>query len=248
MVDRRILILGATSAIAAEVARLYAALGDRLYLVGRDPKKLDPLAVELGAAAVGHHSCDLDDLEGNAGVVASAIDSLGGLDIALVAHGLLGDQLASERDLDHAMAIMTTNYTSAVSLLIPLANHFETQGRGHLGAITSVAGERGRPRNYTYGSAKGGLTRYLQGIRSRVHGTDVWVHNLKLGPVDTPMTVGHDKHALFGEKVRVARGIVRALDRRRHVVYLPRVWGWIMLVVRLLPEPVFQRFGFLAGR
>jgi short-subunit dehydrogenase len=129
-----------------------------------------------------------------------------------------------------------------------LANHFEEQGRGHLGAITSVAGERGRPRNYTYGSAKGALTCYLQGIRSRVYGADIWVHNLKLGPVDTPMTVGHDKHALFGEKVRIARGIVRALSRRRHVVYLPRVWGWIMLVVRLLPEPIFQRFGFLAGR
>jgi len=243
-----VIILGATSAIAAEVAKRYAARGDRLYLVGRDPNKLDALVGELGAAIAGHRSCDLDDLEGNADVVAAAIDTLGGLDVALIAHGLLGDQLESERDLEHARAIITTNYTSAVSLLIPLANHFERQGHGHLGAITSVAGERGRPRNYTYGSAKGALTRYLQGIRSRVYGTDVWVHNLKLGPVDTPMTVGHDKHALFGEKVRVARGIVRALERRRHVVYLPRVWGWIMFVVRVLPEPIFQRFGFLAGR
>jgi len=245
---RKVLILGATSAIASEVARIYAGSGDRLFLVGRSPEKLRALCEELGARVAGHHACDLDELEQNAARVQAGIDALGGLDIALIAHGLLGDQQRSEADLGHAVQIIQTNFLSAVSLLIPLAEFFERQGRGRLGAITSVAGERGRPRNYTYGASKGALTRYLQGIRSRLYGTGVLVCNLKLGPVDTPMTAGHKKHALFGDKVAVARGIVRALDRRRHVVYLPRIWGAIMFVVRWLPEPIFQRFGFLAGR
>ena len=244
----RVLILGATSAIAQEVARLHAARGDRLYLIGRDPGKLDPLVAELGAAVVGHEACDLCELDANGDRVQRAIDALGFLDKALVAHGVLGDQLRTERDADYAAEMIVANFTSAVSLLIPLANHFEARGRGHLAAITSVAGERGRPRNYTYGASKGALTRYLQGIRSRLYRTDVRVHNLKLGPVDTPMTVDHDKHALFGEKVAVARGIVRAMDGRRHVVYLPPGWRFVMAIVRLLPEPIFQRFGFLAGR
>ncbi len=246
--SRKILILGATSAIAAEVAKLYAARGDALYLMGRSPEKLAALVRTLGDSVVGSESCDFDEFAANPARVERAIAALNGLDIALLAHGYLGDQLRSEAEVDYAERIIATNFTSAVSLLIPLANHLEQQGHGHLAAITSVAGERGRPRNYTYGSAKGALTRYLQGIRSRLYRTDVLVHNIKLGPVDTPMTADHAKHALFGEKKRVARGIVRALDGRRHTIYLPWSWRMIMGIVRALPEPVFQRFGFLSGR
>ncbi|MEE2887883.1 MAG: SDR family NAD(P)-dependent oxidoreductase [Planctomycetota bacterium] len=245
---RNVLIFGANSAIASEVARAYSKRGDRLFLVGRNPQSLQSLVTELGGSVAGQITTDLDELDSCAAHVQTAIDTLGTVDIALVAHGLLGDQGQSERDLEHARQIIQTNFLSAVSILIPLTNYFEKQGRGHLGVITSVAGERGRPRNYTYGASKGALTRYLQGIRSRLYPTDAWVHNLKLGPVDTPMTVGHNKHALFGEKTKVARGIVKTLDGHRHVTYLPRTWGYVMMVVRCLPEPIFQRFGFLAGR
>ena len=242
------MILGATSTIAAEVARLCAARGDRLWLVGRDPAKLQLLAASLGPAVVGTAAHDLDEFAANAQRVQAGIDALGGLDVALIAHGYLGDQPRSEHDLPHAEHIINTNFTSAVSLLIPLANWFERQGHGHLAAITSVAGERGRPRNYTYGAAKAALTRYLQGLRSRLWRTGVRVHNLKLGPVPTPMSAGHPQNFLWGEKHAVARGIVRALAGKRHSVYLPARWALVMAIVRVLPEAVFQRFGFLAGR
>ncbi len=245
---RNILIFGANSAIAAEVARIYAERGDRLFLVGRNPTNLDTLITSLGTSVIGHIAADLDDLDNCAAHVQTAIQTLGSIDIALIAHGFLGDQVQSEQELEHARQILQTNLLSAVALLMPLSNYFEQQGCGHIGVITSVAGDRGRPRNYTYGAAKGGLTRYLQGIRSRLYHTDAWVHNLKLGPVDTPMTVGHNKHALFGKKAKVAQGIVKAMDRRRHVTYLPHIWGYVMAIVRCLPEPIFQRFGFLAGR
>lgn len=245
---RKTLILGATSAIAAEVAALCAARGDRLYLIGRNPEKLQALLDALGDAVVGHESCDLDEFEHAEARVARAIAALGGLDRALIAHGYLGDQQRSEREFDYASSIIDTNFKSAVSLLMPLANHFEAQGHGHLGAITSVAGERGRPRNYTYGASKSALTCYLQGLRSRLYPTGVRVHNLKLGPVDTPMSAGHPKNFLWGKKHPVAAGVVRAMERRWHTTYLPRSWGLVMAIVRTLPEFVFQRFGFLAGR
>ena len=244
----RTLILGATSAIAAEVAALCAVRGDRLYVVGRDPDKLRALVERLGEAVVGHESCDLNDCAQADARVARAIERLGGLDRALIAHGLLGDQQHSEHDLAHAREIIDTNFVSAVALLLPLANWFEQQGHGHLAAITSVAGERGRPRNYTYGAAKSALTCYLEGLRSRLWRTGVRVHDLKLGPVDTPMTVGHPQNFLWGEKRRVARGIVRAMERRWLVSYLPRSWRLVMAIVRVLPEFVFQRLPFLAGR
>lgn len=246
--QRKVLILGATSAIAAEVAQVCARRGDRLFLIGRDPARLDALVASLGDAVVGHERADLNETQLASARVRRAITALGGLDRALIAHGYLGDQPRSERDVDYARQIIDTNFVSAVALLMPLAEHFEQQGHGHLAAITSVAGERGRPRNYTYGSSKRALTCYLEGLRSRLYRNGVRVHNIKLGPVETPMSAGHPQNFLWGEKRRVAEGIVRAMERRWHVAYLPRSWALVMAIVRALPEFVFQRFGFLAGR
>lgn len=246
--QRRTLILGATSAIAAEVAAICAARGDRLYLVGRDAGKLQTLVTSLGDAVVGHESGDLNAFAEADARVRRAIAQLGGLDRALIAHGCLGDQARSERDVDHARTIIDTNFVSAVSLLMPLAAHFESQGSGHLAAITSVAGQRGRPRNYTYGASKRALSCYLEGLRSRLYAKGVRVHDFELGPVDTPMSAGHARNFLWGEKRSVARGIVRGMEQRRFSIYLPRSWRIVMAIVRALPEFVFQRFGFLAGR
>lgn len=245
----RVLIFGATSAIASEIAARYAQRGARLYVVGRDPAKLQALCTRLGPAVVGHAQADLDDTSGNAERVRTAVDALGELDVAVVAHGLLGDQQATEHDWHAAERVLRTNLLSPVSLLIPLANVLQAQGRGHLAVLSSVAGERGRPRNYTYGAAKGALTLYLQGLRSRMWPLGIAVSTIKLGPVDTPMTADHPKNRLFTTPQAVARDIVAYLDRARGgAVYLPWYWAPIMGVVRRLPEPLFQRFGFLSGR
>jgi decaprenylphospho-beta-D-erythro-pentofuranosid-2-ulose 2-reductase len=245
----RVLVLGANSAIAREIATRYAHRGARLHLVGRDPAKLQELCTRLGGAVVGHTVADLDDTAGNAARVREAVASLGTIDVALVAHGLLGDQEATERDWAAAEQVLRTNLLSPVSLLVPLANLMEAQGHGHLAVLGSVAGERGRPRNYTYGAAKGGLTRYLQGVRSRLWARGVAVSTFKLGPVDTPMTADHRKNPLFATAPAIARAVVEHLDRgRSEEVYLPRYWAPIMAIVRRLPEPIFQRLAFLSGR
>ena len=114
--------------------------------------------------------------------------------------------------------------------------------------ITSVAGDRGRPRNYTYGAAKGALNVYLQGLRTRLFPAGVSVTTLKLGPVDSPMTRDHEKHALFGKPKTVARGILRALDARVPEAYVPSFWRLIMPVVKHTPERLFQLLPFLSGR
>ncbi len=243
-----VLIFGATSAIAQAVARRYAERGDRLFVVGRNQSKLGALVGELGRACVGHMAADLDDTDANDRRVREALDRLGSIDIGLIAHGLLGDQMETERSWSSAEAVLHTNLMSVVSLVIPIANVLEEQGRGHLGVMSSVAGERGRPRNYTYGAAKGALTLYLQGVRSRLWNAGVAVHTLKLGPVDTPMTETHTKNALFATPEGVARSIVRRLDGPGGEAYVPKYWAPIMGVVRSLPEPVFQRLRFLSGR
>lgn len=250
MNGQRVLVLGATSAVAAEAAAIYARRGCRLHLVGRSPRKLDTVAARCreAGATVTSAEADFTALDANAGVIARAFAELGQLDVALIAHGDLGDQLASERAFDEAERILRVNFTSVVSLLVPLANHLELARAGRLAVITSVAGDRGRPRNYTYGAAKGALAIYLQGLRTRLYPAGVSVTTLKLGPVDSPMTVDHAKHALFGKPPAVARGIVRAIDARADEAYVPKVWGAIMSIVRNTPEPVFRRLPFLSGR
>jgi decaprenylphospho-beta-D-erythro-pentofuranosid-2-ulose 2-reductase len=244
----RVVIFGATSAIAAEVAAIHAARGDALHLVARDPKKLGALAARFGHCRPLTTRADFDDLSACAGLCDDVLRRSRGVDVALIAHGWLGDQQKSEHDWNEAERIVRTNFMSAVALLIPLGNYFEGAEGGRLGVLTSVAGERGRPRNYTYGASKAALSVYLQGMRSRLHPAGVAVTNLKLGPVDTPMTQEHPKNVFFARPEAVARDIVAAMDARRADVFVPRRWAAIMPIVRNTPEALFQRLRFLSGR
>jgi decaprenylphospho-beta-D-erythro-pentofuranosid-2-ulose 2-reductase len=249
---KRVLILGATSAVASEVACLHARRGDRLHLVGRNQEKLVQLQARITAASA---SCkytstraDFSNLDAAEETVREAIQRLGGLDTVLIAHGELSDQLATEAHFADAEYSLRVNFLSVVAFLIPIANHMELERRGSIGVITSVAGDRGRPRNYTYGTAKGALNIYLQGLRTRLYAANVRVTTLKLGPVDSPMTASHAKHALFGKPAQVAKGIVRSMDAGTAEAYVPAVWGAIMSIVKNTPESLIQRLPFLSGR
>ncbi|MEM7676387.1 MAG: SDR family NAD(P)-dependent oxidoreductase [Myxococcota bacterium] len=244
----KILMIGATSAIAAKMAERYAQRDDHLYLIARSEPKLTALRQRLGAAVVGFEIGDLTEIEAAEERVHRALDSLGGLDVAVFAHGWLGDQAATERTYRDAESVLQTNLDSAIAMIIPVANYLEAQGRGAIAVMSSVAADRGRPRNYTYAAAKGALNVYLQGLRSRLYRAGVGVHTIRLGPADTPMTADHPKNFLFADPDRVARDIIRVIERGVSEAYVPWYWGPIMGVVRNLPEPVFQRFKFLAGR
>ncbi len=244
----RVLLVGATSAIALATARLLAGRGDQLYVVGRDPTKLQGVLDDLGSAVVGHERLDLTDHAAHPELVRRAADALGGIDVALICHGHLPDQARTEREWAQAEACFQVNLLSVVSLLMPLADHMERAGRGTIGVVTSVAGMRGRPRNFTYGAAKAGLSTYLTGLRSRLWRGGVRVVDLRPGPIVTPMTEGHPRNLLFATPEDIAPAIVSALDRGQAVRFLPWYWWVILQVVTRLPEPVFQRLGFLAGR
>jgi decaprenylphospho-beta-D-erythro-pentofuranosid-2-ulose 2-reductase len=247
---RHILVFGATSAVAARVIARWAARGERLHLVGRDPDKLAAVAAACPSrGGVTTASAELGELGQAEALVEACVAALAGrVDLVFVAHGDLGDQLRSEHDFAEAERILRVNFLSVVALLVPLATLLEQQGAGALAVITSVAGERGRPRNYTYGAAKGGLNIYLQGLRSRLYAAGVSVTTIKLGPVDTPMTAQHRKTAIFATADGVASDIVAAIDRGAGEVYVPGYWRMILWVVRNTPEALFQRLGFLSGR
>ncbi|HLV61002.1 MAG TPA: SDR family oxidoreductase [Fredinandcohnia sp.] len=241
---KRIAIFGATSAIAQACARIWAARGDALFLVGRKAERLEAIAGDLGvrgAKSVRFEAHDLADLEAHPALVDHAFEALGGIDVALVAHGALGDPVLLAQDAALAAENIALNFVSAASLLTCLANRMEAQGGGSLAVISSVAGDRGRQSNYVYGSAKAGLTAFASGLRNRLHRRGVHVLTVKPGMVDTPMTAHMKKSALFASPEAVAKGIVRAIDRRKDVVYVPGFWRAIMWVIRSIPERVFKR-------
>jgi short-subunit dehydrogenase len=241
----RVVILGGTSAIAQAVARRYAEQGAALFLVGRDPGRLSAVAADLtarGASSVSMLAQDLDDCRLHESILARSREVLGDLDRVLLAYGILPDQRACEAEVGVALASLQTNYVSAVSLLTLVANALQAQGFGTIGVIGSVAGDRGRQSNYVYGSAKGGLAVFVQGLRHRLIATGVRVVLIKPGFVDTPMTAHLGKGGpLWASPQRVADDILRALDEGAATLYTPWFWRIIMTVVKLVPDAIFNR-------
>jgi decaprenylphospho-beta-D-erythro-pentofuranosid-2-ulose 2-reductase len=240
---QRILIVGATSAIATEVARAYAARGASLMLTGRNPRRLAAVADDLkvrGAARVETAVLDVLATESHAAIVERAFVP-GRVDAAIIAHGTLPDQAGCQASAAETVRALEVNFTATVALLTLLANRFEAQRHGTIAVITSVAGDRGRQSNYVYGAAKGGLAVFLQGLRNRLHPAGVSVVTLKPGFVDTPMTADVPKNLLFSTARHAGRSIHRAIEGRRDVAYIPWFWRPIMALITSLPESIFKR-------
>jgi len=243
-VTRKILVLGATSGIAEAVCRIWASQGAQLFLVARNPEKLAVVAADLktrGAAYVGTAVADLDDTEKHAELLSHAVNSLTGMDVALLAHGILGDQARAEQDFQHAAQILHTNLVAPISLLTWLANYCVQRRAGVLAVLSSVAGDRGRKSNYLYGSSKAGLTAFLAGLRNRIDREGVTVMTIKPGPVKTAMTAGMRGSEKFADVDKVAQSIVTAVDKRVDTVYVPFQWAPIMWAVRSIPERIFKK-------
>lgn len=240
----KIAIIGATSALAHEAARCFAREGAELFLVARSEEKLKTVADDLkvyGAKQVETFLLDLNDLSRHQELFDNAIITLNGLDMVLIAHGTLGNQHKCEVSVEETLKELTNNFTSVISLLTIAANYFEQQKRGCIAVISSVAGDRGRKSNYVYGTAKGGISVFLQGLRNRLSKSGVKVVTIKPGTVDTPMTASMKKGLLFAKPDAVGRGIYEAMKQGKDIVYLPWYWHPIMLVVKSIPERVFKR-------
>jgi short-subunit dehydrogenase len=240
----RVLVIGATSAIAHALDRRWAARGARLFLAARQAELLEANAADLrvrGAADVRTAVLDANDVAAQRPLVEAAFAAFDGLDIALVAYGTLPDQARAQRSVADTLAAFDTNARSVVAWLTLLADAFERQGAGAIGVVSSPAAERGRASNYVYGSAKAAVSTFAAGLRHRFARTPIRVVTVHPGFVDTPMTAHLQKGALWATPDRVARDIERALDRANGVLHTPWFWRWIMRAVRALPERVFLR-------
>lgn len=241
MTNPPVLILGARSDIGKATAHAFAALGHPIQLAAR---RADTLDADRSDIALRHnvdvtlHEFDALDLRSH----EAFIDQLPELsEIAVCAVGLMGEQSENERYIDVASRVMRSNYEGPVSILAVLANRFEDRSHGTLVGISSVAGERGRATNYVYGSAKAGFTAFLSGLRNRLAKKGVHVVTVSPGFVATQMTEGLDLPAkLTAQPEEVGKAIIRAVAKKRNIIYVRPIWWLIMMIIRNIPEFIFK--------
>ncbi len=240
---KRVLFLGATSSIARALALCFARDGAALYLAARDADEAARVAADLnirGAGLVRSGSFEATGYARHTELISHAARELGGLDGVALCFGTLGEHFNAARDAAYARDLVTENFTAAASILTEVANYLGIQRSGFIIVLGSVAGERGRAGNYVYGSAKGGLALFTQGLRAHMARSGVHIMTVKLGLVDTPMTYGRGRSLLAVSPTTAARGIYSAWRRRAEVVYVPWFWRPVMAVVRAIPERIFK--------
>jgi len=241
---RKILIVGANSAIAVATAHIWAKQGNYLFLASRNKAKLEVIANDFrikGCPNVWTYCMDANDFDAHVPMLDAAEAAMGGVDTVLIAHGTLSNQKTCQESVELTIHEIKTNALSVISLLTHIANRFEKQQQGTIAVISSVAGERGRQSNYVYGSAKAMVTSFTSGLRQRLFKVGVSVLTIKPGFVDTPMTQGFRKTKFWVRPEVVARGIVSAIDANKDEIYLPAWWKIVMLVIKAIPNAIFKR-------
>ncbi|VAW41143.1 Oxidoreductase, short-chain dehydrogenase/reductase family [hydrothermal vent metagenome] len=238
----KVLFIGANSDIAKATARIYASYGYDLILAARDVGQLKQFATDLQI----RYNCQVEVIQldilvydSHAAIYQSIKQQVTGV---VVAAGYLGDQQLAEGDFTQSNLIINSNFTGIVSLLNIIANDFEQKKAGFIVAISSVAGERGRKKNYIYGAAKAGLTAYLSGLRNRLQGKNIGVLTVNPGFVATKMTKHLELPAkLTAQPQQIAQAIYIAQQKGQDMLYYPKKWKLIMLIIKLIPERLFKR-------
>ncbi|HET6250257.1 MAG TPA: SDR family oxidoreductase [Tepidisphaeraceae bacterium] len=240
-----VVIVGASSAIGRAVARRWAQGGSNIILAARD---LDDISRSADDLRIRHDvqveviSFDAVAFDTHASFWQECIKRAGGLlDGIIILHGQLPVQADAQADFFVTRRAIDVNFTSVVSLLTPAANDFEQKRHGFIAVFSSVAGDRGRQSNYVYGSAKAGLSAFLQGLRNRLFKAGVNVLTIKPGFVDTGMTWGLPGMFLVAAPEAVAQDVYSAVKAAKSVIYTPFFWRFIMLIIKHVPEMVFKR-------
>lgn len=241
---KNIIILGATSGISQAVAKELLADDVCFHLVARNKEKLDIVAADLLARGCDSTECyllDFNDLSGHADTVKQISEKAGVIDTLFVCYGIMHTQADCETDVTQAIEQVNSNYVSTVSLLVLFARSMKEQNSGTIAVVSSVAGDRGRKSNYLYGSAKAGLSIFLEGLRYKLYEQGINVLTIKPGFVDSPMTADIKKGALWATTGQVAKHIVKGISKNRSVIYVPPFWFYIMVVIKLIPAFIFRK-------
>jgi len=242
-------VFGGTSGMGRAISQRLAERGDSLFLIGHNETELIRSAADLKArhpaqADVKHALCNLEEPAGFGAALDAADAALAEFDTVIVTAAMYATQDALEADVELARRLCTVNYANTVVFCEHARKRLLARGGGQLTVFSSVAGDRGRKPVAIYGSSKAGLSLYLEALDHKFHGAGLSVLCVKPGFVKTQMTAGLRPPPFAGEPEEVARDVVRAMDGRQALLYTPRIWAWVMRVIRWLPRMVMRKIGF----
>jgi decaprenylphospho-beta-D-erythro-pentofuranosid-2-ulose 2-reductase len=243
------IVFGGTTGMGRAVARRLVERGDTVFLLGIGEDELARSAADLKArhpagAEIGFAICDLEQPAGFAAALDAADSALGGFEAVVVTAALFATQEALEADIELTRRLVTMDFANTVVFCEHARKRLLARGGGHLVVFSSVAGDRGRKPVVIYGSAKAGLSLYLEGLDHKFHAAGLAVLCVKPGFVKTGMTAGLKPPPFAGEPEQVAKAVVRAMDQKKPVLYAPGMWALVMLVIRWLPRFVMRKIGF----
>ncbi len=244
----KVVLLGATKGMGRAVARKFAERGDSIFLLGRDQDELERSALDLenrGARQrIEYGFCDLLQPRSFEPGLAQAWETLDGVDAVVVTAGIFGAQEDLEVRDAHAARVLTADFTSTVLFCEVARKRLLEDGGGTLCVFSSVAGDRGRSKVVLYGAAKAGLSAYLEGLDHRYRRAGLRTVCVKPGFVRTAMTADLDAPPFACDPETIAPRVVRAIDRGTPVVYVPGIWRWVLLAIRMLPRFAMRRIDF----
>lgn len=244
----KVVLLGATKGMGRALARLMAARGDEIFLLGRDPAELQRCATDLGlrgaTGEVRYATCDLLEPLGFGEALDAARHHLGELDAVVVTAGLYATQEVLERDTITRQQLLSVDFAHTIEFCEQARHRLLLGGGGVLCVFSSVAGDRARKSRIYYGAAKAGLSYYLEGLDLKYHDQGLHTVMVKPGFVRTTMTAGLPEPPFAADADDAARTVLKAIDKKWPVVYVSRIWRFVMLVIRILPRWIMRRADF----
>jgi decaprenylphospho-beta-D-erythro-pentofuranosid-2-ulose 2-reductase len=243
----KVVLVGATKGMGRALARQLGASGHDLFLLGIDAEEMERSAADLQVRTgkpVGTALCDLENCDTFVPALDAADAALGGFDSVIVTAALFATQEQLEANIELTRRLVTVNYANTVVLCEHVRKRLLARGGGRLVVFSSVAGDRGRKPVILYGSSKAGISAYLEGIDHKFRSAGLVTLCVKPGFVKTTMTAGLKPPPFAGEPHQVAREVIKAMERKRPMLYTPAMWALIMIVIRLLPRFVMRRIGF----
>jgi len=241
---KNILVIGASSSIAKECCKIWALEKNNLFLVSRNKHELDKLVNDLKIINNNHYEkflLDVNDFKKHDELIKTAIHKLDKIDIVLIAHGILSNQNQILNNTNEIIKEINTNGVSTICLIVELVKELKKNNGGVIATITSVAGDRGKSSNFIYGSSKSMVSCFLSGLRQKLFNTNIHVIDIKPAFINSKMTDNYKKNFLWKDPSDIAPQIVKEINKKKDIIYAPKYWKLISLIINLIPEFIFKR-------
>ena len=246
--QQRALVIGGSSGIGAALVSALAAAGYDVAALARRTEALESVCATAVAQNPNRRvlafTHDVTDTAEIPALFQTIVHELGGLDLVVYVAGAQPAVDLNEYNFEKDKLMIEVNLLGAIAWLNEAAARFQRTGGGHITAVSSIAGDRGRVGAPVYNTSKAGLNTYLEALRNRLSGHGVTVTTIKPGFVDTVLLANAAKTFWVISPEEAAQAIVQAVQKRKQTVYVPARWGLVGLIIRHIPSFIFRRLNF----